>query len=60
METISDITALSIILAGAALIREREHGALEHLLVMPFTSFEIVIAKLWRLDWWCSSCCKYP
>ena len=26
---------LSIILTGAALIREREHGTLEHLLVMP-------------------------
>jgi ABC-2 type transport system permease protein len=28
---------LSIILTGAALIREREHGTIEHLLVMPVT-----------------------
>lgn len=31
----------------AALIRERERGTLEHLLVMPLTSFEIAIAKVW-------------
>ena len=29
---------LSIILTGAALIREREHGTVEHLLVMPARS----------------------
>ena len=37
MQIISKVTMLSIILAGAALIREREHGTLEHLLVMPLT-----------------------
>lgn len=47
MEIISNITMLSIILAGAALIREREHGTLEHLLVMPLTPFEIMAAKVW-------------
>ena len=31
----------------AAVIREREHGTLEHLLVMPLTSFEIAMAKVW-------------
>ena len=47
MEIISKVTMLSIILAGAALIREREHGTLEHLLVMPLTPFEIMMAKVW-------------
>jgi ABC-2 type transport system permease protein len=34
-------------LTGAAVIREREHGTLEHLLVMPLTAFEIALAKVW-------------
>jgi ABC-2 type transport system permease protein len=38
---------LTIILTGAAVIREREHGTLEHLLVMPLTAFEIAMAKVW-------------
>ena len=47
MEIVSTLTMLSIILTGAALIREREHGTLEHLLVMPLTPFEIMTAKVW-------------
>ncbi|OZG71086.1 ABC transporter permease [Hahella sp. CCB-MM4] len=47
MEIINNITMLSIILTGAALIREREHGTIEHLLVMPLTPFEIMAAKVW-------------
>lgn len=47
MEVINNITLLSVILAGAALIREREHGTLEHLLVMPVTAIEIMSSKLW-------------
>ncbi|ATN37395.1 hypothetical protein ACO34A_26880 (plasmid) [Rhizobium sp. ACO-34A] len=43
---INNITMLSIILAGAALIREREHGTIEHLLVMPVTPAEIMISKV--------------
>ena len=43
---INQITLLTIVLTGAAVIREREHGTLEHLLVMPLTSFEIAIAKV--------------
>ena len=46
MEIIDNITMLSIILTGAALIREREHGTIEHLLVMPITPFEIMTAKV--------------
>lgn len=38
MEVINQITMLSIILTGAALIREREHGTVEHLLVMPLSA----------------------
>ncbi len=47
MEIVSEVTLLSIILTGAALIREREHGTLEHLLVMPLRPFEIMMAKVW-------------
>lgn len=47
MELINNITMLAIILTGAALIREREHGTVEHLLVMPITPFEIMTGKVW-------------
>jgi len=47
MEIINNITMLSMVLAGAALIREREHGTIEHLLVMPLTPVEIMAAKIW-------------
>lgn len=46
---ITSITMLSIILTGAALIREREHGTVEHLLVMPVTPTEIMISKVWSM-----------
>jgi ABC-2 type transport system permease protein len=49
MELISNITFLSVILTGAALIREREHGTVEHLLVMPVTPFEIMTSKIWAM-----------
>ncbi len=49
MEVINNITMLSIVLTGAALIREREHGTVEHLLVMPVTPFEIMSAKVWAM-----------
>ena len=49
MEVINQITMLSIILTGAALIREREHGTIEHLLAMPVTPFEIMTAKVWAM-----------
>jgi ABC-2 type transport system permease protein len=44
---INQITLLTVVLTGAAVIREREHGTLEHLLVMPLSSFEIAMAKIW-------------
>lgn len=49
MQIINNVTMLSIILTGAALIREREHGTIEHLLVMPVTSTEIMLAKVWAM-----------
>jgi len=49
MEIINNVTMLSIILTGSALIREREHGTIEHLLVMPVTPAEIMIAKVWSM-----------
>ena len=47
MGIVGSTTMLAIILAGAAVVREREHGTVEHLLVMPVTPFEIAIAKIW-------------
>ena len=44
---INYLTLLTVVLTGAAVIREREHGTLEHLLVMPLTAFEIAMAKVW-------------
>ncbi len=49
MELVNLITMLSIILTGAALIREREHGTIEHLLVMPVTPAQIMLSKVWSM-----------
>jgi len=49
MNVINNVTMLSIILTGTALIREREHGTIEHLLVMPVTPLEIMLAKVWSM-----------
>jgi ABC-2 type transport system permease protein len=47
MSIINNVTMLAIILSGAALVREREHGTMDHLLVMPLTPFEIAMSKVW-------------
>ncbi|MEQ8814922.1 MAG: ABC transporter permease [Thalassobaculum sp.] len=47
MTLIQNVTMLSIVLTGAAFIREREHGTIEHLLVMPLTPMQIMLAKVW-------------
>ena len=47
MGIVNNITMLAIVLAGAAIIREREHGTVDHLLVMPVTPFEIAMSKVW-------------
>jgi ABC-2 type transport system permease protein len=43
---IQNITMLAILLTGAALLRERENGTIEHLLVMPVTPLQIVLSKV--------------
>lgn len=48
-EIINMVTTLAIILTGAALMREREHGTIEHLLAMPVTPFEIMTSKVWSM-----------
>jgi len=47
MEVLEAVSMLSILLVGAAVIRERERGTIEHLLVMPVRTSEIVAAKIW-------------
>lgn len=49
VQLINNITMLAIILTGAALIRERESGTLEHLLVLPVTAFDIMVSKIWSM-----------
>jgi ABC-2 type transport system permease protein len=49
MALMDQITILSVLLTGAALIRERERGTVEHLLVMPVTPFEIMTSKVWSM-----------
>ena len=58
MGIINSITMLAIVLSGAAIVREREHGTMDHLLVMPLTPFEIAMAKIWATassSWWRSA-----
>jgi ABC-2 type transport system permease protein len=47
IQIVNNITILAIILTGTALLREREHGTLDHLLVLPLTALEIMLAKVW-------------
>ena len=47
MALTNNITLMAMLLTGAALIREREHGTIEHLLVMPLQPVEIMLAKVW-------------
>lgn len=44
---LNNLSILTIVLTGAALLREREHGTIEHLLIMPLTAFQIALAKIW-------------
>jgi ABC-2 type transport system permease protein len=46
MQIISNLTMITVILTGAALIREREQGTVEHLLVMPVVPAEIMLSKI--------------
>jgi ABC-2 type transport system permease protein len=44
---VENLTMLTILLVGAAVIRERERGTIEHLLVMPVRAHEIAAGKIW-------------
>lgn len=46
-QVINNISLLAVFLCGAAVLREREHGNIEHLLVMPLRPFELMFAKIW-------------
>jgi len=46
-QLINNVSVLAIFLTGAAVLREREHGNLEHLLVMPLRPYELMFAKIW-------------
>jgi ABC-2 type transport system permease protein len=46
-QVINNISVLAIFLTGAAVLREREHGNIEHLLVMPLRPSELMFAKIW-------------
>jgi ABC-2 type transport system permease protein len=46
MGILNSVTMLAIILAGAAVVREREHGTMDHLLAMPVSPFEIAMSKI--------------
>lgn len=46
MQIISNLTMITVMLTGAALIREREQGTVEHLLVMPVVPVEIMLSKI--------------
>jgi len=46
MQVVNNVTMLTVILTGAALIREREQGTVEHLLVMPVVPAEIMLSKI--------------
>lgn len=46
MNIVGYLNLLTMLLVGAAVIRERERGTLEHILVMPVRSSEIAIAKI--------------
>lgn len=46
MQLMNSVTILTLILSGASMIREREHGTIEHVLVMPVHPHEIVFSKV--------------
>ena len=43
---IDKLTIMAMVLTGAAVMREREHGTIEHLLAMPLAPFDIAAAKI--------------
>jgi ABC-2 type transport system permease protein len=49
VDFIFQVSMIAMVLTGASLIREREHGTIEHLLVMPITPFQIMTSKIWSM-----------
>ncbi len=47
MQIVNNVTVLAIILSGAAVIRERERGTIEHLMTLPLRPGEVMLAKIW-------------
>ncbi|KAA3632056.1 MAG: ABC transporter permease [Proteobacteria bacterium] len=43
---LNQLSLLTIALTGAAMLREREHGTIEHLMVMPLTPMEVALSKV--------------
>jgi ABC-2 type transport system permease protein len=46
MGIVNNITMLAIVLCGAAVVRERERGTMDHLLTLPLSPNEIAAAKV--------------
>lgn len=46
LEVFNQATMIAMLLAAAAMVREREHGTVEHLLVSPLRPIELFAAKL--------------
>jgi ABC-2 type transport system permease protein len=46
LEVLNQVTMISMLLAAAAMVREREHGTVEHLLVSPLRPAELFAAKV--------------
>ena len=46
LQLVGSLNLLTLLLVGAAVIRERERGTIEHLLVMPVSSSEIALSKI--------------
>ncbi|ASK26633.1 hypothetical protein BG910_01740 [Neisseria chenwenguii] len=42
----NNASLILLVLVGAAVIRERERGTIEHLLVMPVNAFELMMSKI--------------
>jgi len=43
---LNQLSLLTIVLTGAAMLREREQAEIEHLMVMPLTPLEIALSKV--------------
>lgn len=46
MQIVANAGLLAMLLVGAAIIREKERGTIEHLLVMPVNALEIALSKV--------------